>query len=414
MARMKNAVAAIVAVLTLGSVAGAQEMTGEQMFRQNWTSAETASDGLGPIYNEASCHACHWFGGGARIRIRPDGEVAGAGVLLRHTFIDGTGDPHYGVQLQNKAVAGVRPEGVADLTALQVGSGLTRFLASVRFASGPGRTADITMSLRAAPALDSTGLVAQVSDTAIIRGADSQDKNGDGISGRVHLLQVPGEKPKIGRFNWKATSARVEDQVANALWFDMGLTSSRHPAPQGECTLRQHDCLAASGSQSPDLALDFDNGRIELLADHVRSLGLQAKLPDAPRSFTDAGCSSCHKPVMAAKAGGSVFLYSDLLLHDMGDDLTSYGGEGAALPTEWRTTPLIGFRGSIADHRLLHDGRAANIDEAILWHGGEAQASRDAYLALPVSEKLKLTSFVLTLMSSMPVPTRTTTVQENR
>jgi CxxC motif-containing protein (DUF1111 family) len=107
---------------------------------------------------------------------------------------------------------------------------------------------------------------------------------------------------------------------------------------------------------------------------------------------------------MATKKGGSVALYSDLLLHDMGDDLTSYGGEGAASPTEWRTTPLIGYRGNTADHRLLHDGRAANIDEAIRWHGGEAQASRDAYLTLPVPEKFKLASFVLALMSSMPVP----------
>lgn len=401
---MKNIFATILAIVVLGSAVSAQEMTGEQMFRQNWTSAETASDGLGPIYNEASCHACHWFGGGARIRVRPDGEVAGAGVLLRHTFVDGTGDPNYGVQLQNKAVHGVKPEGVADLTALQVGGGLTRFLASVRFASGPGRTAGITMSLRAAPALDSTALVAQVSDAAVINGADSQDRDGDGISGRVHLLQVPGEKPRIGRFNWKATSARVEDQVANALWFDMGLTSSRHRAPQGECTSRQHDCLEASGSQSPDPGLDFSDDRIAILADHVRSLGVPSKVPDAPQSFHDAKCSSCHTPYMAAENGGSVAVFSDLLLHNMGDELTSYGGEGAALPIEWRTTPLIGFRGNIPDHRLLHDGRAANIDEAIRWHGGEAQKSRDAYVALPVSEKLKLTSFVLALMSSMPVP----------
>ncbi len=397
-------VATILAIVVLGSSVSAQDMTGEQMFRQNWTSAETASDGLGPIYNEASCHACHWFGGGARIRVRPDGEVAGAGVLLRHTFVDGTGDPHYGVQLQNKAVDGVNPEGVADLAALPVGGGLTRFLASVRFANGPGRTAGISMSLRAAPALDSTALVAQVSDAAILERADSRDRDGDGISGRVHLLKVPGEKPEIGRFNWKATSARVEDQVANAFWFDMGLTSSRHRAPQGECTVRQHDCLEASGSQSPDLAPDFTDDQISNLAEYVRSLGAAARVPDAPQSFANAKCDSCHTPEMVTKNGGSVALYSDLLLHNMGEDLTSYGGEGAALPSEWRTTPLIGFRGNIPDHRLLHDGRAANIDEAIRWHGGEAQQSRDAYLALPVSEKLKLASFVLTLMSSMPVP----------
>jgi CxxC motif-containing protein (DUF1111 family) len=403
---MKRIVVTILAAVVFGSAAEAQDLTSAQMFRQNWTSAETASDGLGPIFNEASCHACHWFGGGARIRVRPDGEVAGAGVLLRHTFVDGTGDPHYGVQLQNKAVDGVEPEGVADLTALQAGDGLTRFLASVRFASGPGRTAGITMSLRAAPALDSTALVAQVSDAAIVKGADSQDKNKDGISGRVHLLQVPGEKPKIGRFNWKATAARVEDQVANALWFDMGLTSPAHPAPQGECTSRQHDCLAASGSQSPDLAVDFDGTKITALADHVRSLAVPPKIPEQPKSFVEAQCSSCHTPYMETEDGGSVALFSNLLLHNMGDGLTSYGGEGSASPAEWRTTPLVGFRGQLPDHRFLHDGRAANIDEAIRWHGGEAQTSRDAYIALSASERLKLTSFVLTLMSSMPVPSQ--------
>ncbi len=403
---MKTIVIAVFAAAVVGSDVSAQEMTGAQMFRQNWTSAETASDGLGPIFNEASCHACHWFGGGARIRVRPDGEVAGAGVLLRHTFVDGKGDPHYGVQLQNKAVEGVATEGVADLSALQVAGGLTRFLASVRFASGPGRTAGITMSLRAAPALDSTALVARVSNAAIINGADSQDKNKDGISGRVHLLQVPGERPKIGRFNWKATAPRVEDQVANALWFDMGLTSPAHPAPQGECTSRQDDCLKAAGSRSPDLVPDFSDEEIAALAGHLRSLVVPAKVPDLPQSFADAGCSSCHTPYMETDEGGSVALFSNLLLHDMGEGLTSYGGEGSARPTEWRTTPLVGFRGQLPDHRYLHDGRAANIDEAIRWHGGEAQQSRDAYMALSAPEKLRLRSFVRALMTSMPVPTQ--------
>ena len=121
---MKLIVAAIIAtsafaIIVFASAVTARETDGARMFRQNWTSAETASDGLGPLYNEASCHACHWFGGGARIRVRPDGEVAGAGVLLRHTFVDGAGDPHYGVQLQNKAVDGVAAEGVADLSAVR-------------------------------------------------------------------------------------------------------------------------------------------------------------------------------------------------------------------------------------------------------------------------------------------------------
>jgi CxxC motif-containing protein (DUF1111 family) len=97
-------------------------------------------------------------------------------------------------------------------------------------------------------------------------------------------------------------------------------------------------------------------------------------------------------------------LYSDLLLHDMGPGLTSHGGEGDASPREWRTTPLIGWRGHIPGHRYLHDGRAATIDEAIRWHGGEAQNARDAYLAMSAIERLELTGFVQALLTALPLP----------
>ena len=402
-------VAAIAIGVLLTIPATAQELDGAQLFRQNWTSSETATDGLGPLFNEASCHACHWFGGGARIRVRPDGQVAGAGVLLRHTFTDGKPDPYYGYQLQNKAVAGVQPEGVADLSVLALKDGLTGFLASVRFSSGPGRTAGITMSLRAAPALDAATLVSRVSDAAIIQGADPLDENADGISGRAHLLRVPGQPARVGRFNWKATRARIEDQIATALWFDMGLTSSQYRAPQGECTRLQVECLEASGNQAPDLLVDFDDATIATLADHVRSIGVppaMAELPDALQSFSSDGCAACHSPNMQTEDGGSVPLFSDLLLHDMGEALTSYGGEGLAKATEWRTTPLIGFRGNVPGHRYLHDGRAANIDEAIRWHGGEADASRKAYMALSSTERLDLTAYVHSLLTLMPLPPR--------
>jgi CxxC motif-containing protein (DUF1111 family) len=397
--------ATILLVVALSVPANAQEPKGAQLFRQNWTSAETTTDGLGPLYNEASCHACHWYGGGARVRIRPNGEVAGAGVLLRHTFVDGRPDPYYGYQLQNKAVRGGRPEGVADLSAVQVAGDLTRFLASVRFASGPGRTAGITMSLRAAPALDATALVSSISDAAILKLADPDDSDNDGISGRVHLLGE-GNVQAVGRFNWKATMARVEDQIAAALWFDMGLTSSARRNPQGECTRRQMDCLEASGSQAADLPLDAGDDQVAAMSDFVRALGKLAAtpVPDMPSAFSDAGCASCHVPEMTANNGRKVPIFSDLLLHDMGEGLTSYGGEGGASPTEWRTTPLIGFRGAIPDHRYLHDGRAANIDEAIRWHSGEAEASRNAYMALSVIERLELTSYVQSLLTAMSLP----------
>ena len=164
-----------------------------------------------------------------------------------------------------------------------------------------------------------------------------------------------------------------------------------------------------SGNQAPDLLVDFDDATIATLADHVRSIGVppaMAELPDALQSFSSDGCAACHSPNMQTEDGGSVPLFSDLLLHDMGEALTSYGGEGLAKATEWRTTPLIGFRGNVPGHRYLHDGRAANIDEAIRWHGGEADASRKAYMALSSTERLDLTAYVHSLLTLMPLPPR--------
>ncbi len=389
--------------LVLCVPASAQDISGKQLFMRNWTSAETSTDGLGPLYNEASCHACHWFGRGARISVRKGGEVAAAGVLLRNTFVDGRPDPHYGYQLQNKAVAGLQPEGVADVVALPAPGGLTRFSASVRYASGPGRTPGSVLSLRAAPALDASGLVSQISPAAIAQNADPDDKDGDGVSGRMHVLK----DGSTGRFNWKSTMARIDDQIATALWFDMGLTSSARPQPYGECTRRQADCLVRSGSQLASLPLDVDDDEVARMAAFVSTLGEApdaARLPVAPESFAAAGCAVCHVPEMQSVDGRAVALFSDLLLHDMGEGLTSYGSEGDADPSEWRTTPLIGFRGHIGGHRYLHDGRAANIDEAIRWHGGEAQAAREAYIALPAIERLRLTIYVQLLLSAMALP----------
>jgi CxxC motif-containing protein (DUF1111 family) len=109
-------------------------------------------------------------------------------------------------------------------------------------------------------------------------------------------------------------------------------------------------------------------------------------------------------PSLDNDPAASPVLYSDLLLHDMGPGLTSHGGEGDASPREWRTTPLIGWRGHIPGHRYLHDGRAATIDEAIRWHGGEAQNARDAYLAMSAIERLELTGFVQALLTALPLP----------
>ncbi|MEE4235413.1 MAG: di-heme oxidoredictase family protein [Anderseniella sp.] len=396
---------AVIAVAAAGWTvpAGASDEAAMDLLRQNWTSAETSSDGLGPLYNEASCHACHWFGGGARIRVRPGGEVAAAGMLVRLTDAAGRGDPHYGFQLQNKAVAGVEPEGVASLQSSTVLDDLTQFVVVLRRRQAEPLSAGHVPSLRAAPALDAAGLIEMIPDEAILTRHDPDDADGDGISGRAHMVRLPDGSEAVGRFNWKATQTSIAAQVAAAFHVDMGLSTSLISARAGDCTASQTDCLnAAAGSGDADVS----DQQIESLTGLVRSFSSsidEAALP-SPAAFQKAGCASCHVPRLDDGPVSSVPLYSDLLLHDMGPGLSSHGGEGDASPQEWRTTPLVGWRGHIAGHRFLHDGRAATIDEAIRWHGGEAQLARDAYLAMSALERLQLASFVQALLTAMPVP----------
>jgi CxxC motif-containing protein (DUF1111 family) len=399
---MKLLPAAIAALACWSVPAGAADEAAMDLLRQNWTSAETSSDGLGPLYNEASCHACHWFGGGARILVRPGGEVAAAGVLVRLTDADGAGDPHYGFQLQDKAVAGVDPEGVASLQSIKVVDDLTQFVVLLRRRQAAPLSGGHIPSLRAAPALDSAGLIERLPDEAILKRHDPDDADGDGISGRAHMVRLSNGDEAVGRFNWKATQTSIAAQVATAFHVDMGLSTPLISARTGDCTASQTECIdAATGYGSPDVSEE----QIAVLTDLVRSFSSsidEAALPSSA-AFLEAGCDRCHVPRLD-EAASSVPLYSDLLLHDMGPGLTSHGGEGSAAPSEWRTTPLIGWRGHIAGHRYLHDGRAANIDEAIRWHGGEAQHARDAYAAMSAMERLELTGYVQALLTAMPVP----------
>jgi CxxC motif-containing protein (DUF1111 family) len=219
-------------VLATSGVVRAQGVDGLSLFQRNWTAAETGSEGLGPLFNEASCTACHWFGGGARIRLRPSGEVAAAGLLVRLTDAAGRADPHYGVQVQNKAVAGVTTEGVVSLQALKAEDALTRFVITLRRRQREQLSPGHVPSIRMAPALDAVAAIGQVAEAGIIARADPDDADGDGISGRVHMVNASDGTRAVGRFNWKATEASARSQIATAFRFDMGLSTS---ASTGNC-----------------------------------------------------------------------------------------------------------------------------------------------------------------------------------
>ncbi|QHQ38640.1 GTP-binding protein TypA [Microbulbifer hydrolyticus] len=255
------------------------------------------------------------------------------------------------------------------------------------------------------------GLLEAVPESVILAWQDPDDSNNDGISGRANIVNSPsaGEQ-QIGRFGWKATSSSLRDFAAEALSTDIGVTTSVLPNPA--CGRQQTACQqnAGQGAELSDLRLD------ELVV-YLQALGAPSRRPDevnqpaviaGEQHFNNLGCASCHRPSMetghrhdlAELRGNTIRPYTDLLLHDMGDDLADSLTASPALNREWRTPPLwgLGMLEAVSGHTsLLHDGRARSIEEAILWHGGEAENSQAGYRALGAGQRGELIAFLRSL-----------------
>jgi CxxC motif-containing protein (DUF1111 family) len=256
-------------------------------------------------------------------------------------------------------------------------------------------------SARLTPPLVGMGLLEAVSDSAILALADPDDANGDGISGRVATVIDPetGEQ-RIGRFTSKGGRAKVKHQIASALNTDMGVTTALFPILDGETSASPVEVSAAD---------------LELMTKYVSLLGVAAKrnLRDADvisgeTLFTTAGCAKCHAPTMTTSAyhpyaelrGQTIRPYSDLLLHDMGPGLADNMGEGVASGAEWRTAPLwsLGLTAGVSGgEAYLHDGRARTIEEAILWHGGEGEAAKEAFRTMTAAQRNAIVKFIKAL-----------------
>jgi CxxC motif-containing protein (DUF1111 family) len=261
------------------------------------------------------------------------------------------------------------------------------------------------------------GLLEAIPEEQIRAHADPDDEAKDGISGRTNEVpSIEQNKPVLGRFGWKAGKPTVSEQAASAFAGDMGLSTPVIPNAAGDCTKAQPACLnAPNGNTERDGGFEVGSK----LFDHVAFYSQNLAVPPR-RNFNDAqvnrgkalfyalGCQSCHTPSFTTgKVDGQPHLsnqkiwpYSDLLLHDMGEGLADNRPEGVADGREWRTPPLwgIGLTQLVSGHTLfLHDGRARNLEEAILWHGGEAQAARDGYAALSKADREALIKFVESL-----------------
>jgi CxxC motif-containing protein (DUF1111 family) len=413
---------------------------GNGFFTKVWVSSPsstTASDGLGPLFNARGCQNCHLKDGrghppmGAdddgvsmflRLSVPPHTEAERA--LLASGEASVIPEPTYGAQLQDFAVPGLKAEGqlTVHYTDLPVtlGDGTVVTLRAPHYSVadlgyGP-LAADVMMSPRIAPQMIGLGLIEQIPAEDILRNADPNDSNGDGISGRPNraLDPVTG-KPALGRFGWKAGVASIRAQSASAFNGDIGISTPLMSQSHGECTPAEAACLTMpvgdntpGATEAPDPILDLVTFYSQNLAVPQRRDVGKPEVLAGKRVFYASGCISCHTPKFvtsraapeASKRFQLIWPYSDFLLHDMGAGLADNRPEGQADGNEWRTPPLwgIGVTEAVSGHRFfLHDGRARNLTEAILWHGGEARTSRDAFAALDKGSRDDLIAFLESL-----------------
>ncbi|MAS07225.1 MAG: thiol oxidoreductase [Ahrensia sp.] len=413
---------------------------GNALFRKLWVSSPSstqASDGLGPLFNARSCQACHLKDG----RGHPPRAGEGASsMFLRLARAPATAeeraavedylalnmpDPVYGEQLQEFAVPGLKAEGHLAIDYEEIPVPLAGGeVVSLRKPSysvddlgyGP-LDAATTLSPRVAQPMIGLGLVEAIEPADILAHADPEDADGDGISGRPQLRRMEsGAAPVLGRFGWKAQNPTVRIQSAHAFAGDIGISTPDMPKSHGDCTAAQADCLAMpvgvqkrlGDTEAPDPVLDLVTFYSQNLAVPARRDVADPEVLRGKGLFYGLGCAACHTPKFVTSRNAEisqhafqlVWPYSDFLLHDMGEGLADGQPVGVATGAEWRTAPLwgIGLTETVNGHTFfLHDGRARNLTEAILWHGGEAQRARDAFAALEKAEREALIHFLESL-----------------
>lgn len=243
-------------------------------------------------------------------------------------------------------------------------------------------------------------LIDLIDEKEILKNQDIDDKNGDGISGKANFVYSPiSKKYELGRYTHKASVAKLKEQVAFAASNDIGLTTTIEP--NKKCTSFQKECLEASKAKE---IIDLPDERLEAITYYLRNLKTYSanknrnEYKEGFAIFEAISCSKCHISSFTTKLGFEISPFSDFLLHDMGEDLADGRVEFEANEKEWRTAPLwgISLHEKITKNRprLLHDGRARNFEEAILWHGGEAKQSRESYMNLDKNQREKLIKFL--------------------
>jgi len=407
---------------------------GDGIFERPYAPAERPgfsynADGLGPIFNNVSCESCHVGDGRAKPPAGPH-EMLNGGFI--RVSVPGTG-PYgkplspkgYGHQIGDRAIDGVKPEAKARINWLEHSGTFpdgTEYslrepeflLTELAYGEMPK---DAVFELRMAPPVHGLGLLEAIPEETILAWADPNDENGDGISGRPNYVWDLERGGKImGRFSWKANAFDIRQQSADAAYNDMGVNnllflyrhddqSKSHKSRQN-CEPEQRACLKATDS------LDYELNPAQLadVTTYLQLLGVvyrrnmdDPNVQKGEELFHQSGCESCHKSLvmtgeheLARLENQLIRPYTDLLLHDMGKGLSGRR-DYEATKQEWRTAPLwgIGVTETVNGHtNYLHDGRARNVEEAILWHGGEAEAAKQNYMRLTKKERQLLINFI--------------------
>ncbi len=395
---------------------------GNSFFNQNWVQAPastTARDGLGPLVNARSCAGCHFKDGRGRPFASVDENTTGFLVRLSiptNAYAEPLGDPIYGGQFHDLSVEGLAEEGDIAITyserVVTFDDGRTVTLQVPQYElvnlQYGALSEDIMLSPRVANQMIGLGLLEAIAEEDLLANADPDDADDDGISGQSNTVwDYVANDWAVGRFGWKANQPTLLQQVAAAFNSDMGITTSLFP--ELNCMeIQGCEGLPSGGSVEID---DDDLGKVVLysstLAVPVQRDVTNLQVQEGSELFIAANCNACHIETfttgdhpIGTLANQTIRPYTDLLLHDMGAELADNRPDFAATGSEWRTPPLwgIGLIETVNGHtNFLHDGRARNMLEAILWHGGEAAASRDTVLGFSEEQVNALIAFLKSL-----------------
>ncbi len=405
----------------LSTAALAKHLEGDVEFEAVFVTAPAVvNPGLGPIYNNISCINCHSRDG----RGRPPGIDEGLVSLLFRLSLPKAEDsvagkpptpvPGFGTQLNNRAIVEANPEGKVKIEyteqTLTTADGTRVHLRHPNYTlteTYQPLPENVEVSPRVAPAVFGLGLLEAIPENAILAYADEADIDGDGISGKPNYVwDVVAQRYALGRFGWKANQPTLLQQVAAAYNDDMGITTSLFSVENsaGQSQLTEH-------SVTPEVSDEI----LEVVTFYVQTLAVPARrnvddpqVKQGEQLFAEAQCASCHVPTLRtgvltgvpSVSNQTIHPYTDLLLHDMGPDLADNRPDFHASGREWRTPPLwgIGLVQRVNGHtNFLHDGRARDLMEAILWHGGEAEASRQTVKQMSKAERDALIAFLESL-----------------